>query len=138
MASFWKIDQDCARHNLTKSKDEHSSLSLQIYKNINHPTKDYLFLATSYGVVVCHNAKTGDLIWEKEFSNGFYSSPILVDDKIYIIDKEGITHIFKADKEFVSLGEAPLGEGVVSTPAFMDGRVFIRADKNLYCIGNWF
>ncbi|MFC2103897.1 PQQ-binding-like beta-propeller repeat protein [Bacteroidota bacterium] len=98
-------------------------------------TNKYLFLATSYGVVVCHDAKTGELLWEKEFNNGFYSSPILVENKIYLIDKEGITHIFKADKEFVSLGEPILGEKVVSTPAFTDGRVYIRGDKNLYCIG---
>ncbi len=98
-------------------------------------TDKYLFLATSYGVVVCHDAKTGDLLWEKEFCGGFYSSPILVEDKIYLIDKEGIMHIFKADKEYISLGDPVLGESVVSTPAFMDGRVYIRANKNLYCIG---
>lgn len=98
-------------------------------------TDKYLFLATSYGIMLCYDAKTGDALWEKEFSSGFYSSPILVGDKIYIIDKEGVTHIFKADKEFVSLGENVLGEKVVSTPAFTDGRIFIRADKNLYCIG---
>ncbi|HAF31063.1 MAG TPA: dehydrogenase [Bacteroidales bacterium] len=98
-------------------------------------TDKYLFLATSYGVVVCHDAKTGDLLWEKEFGGGFYSSPILVENKIYLIDKEGITHVFKADKEYISLGDPVLGESVVSTPAFMDGRVYIRTDKNLYCIG---
>ncbi len=98
-------------------------------------TDKYLFLATSYGVVVCHDAKTGTLLWEKEFDNGFYSSPILVEDKIYLLDVTGIMHVFKADKEYVSLGESKLGEKVVSTPAFANGRVYIRADKNLYCIG---
>ncbi|NOQ25614.1 MAG: PQQ-binding-like beta-propeller repeat protein [Bacteroidales bacterium] len=98
-------------------------------------TDKYLFLATSYGVVICHDAKTGAVLWEKEFDNGFYSSPILVEDKIYLIDVQGIMHIFKADKEYVSLGEPKLGEKVVSTPAFANGRVYIRADKNLYCIG---
>jgi len=98
-------------------------------------TDKYLFLITSYGMVLCYDAKTGDTLWEKEFGSGFYSSPILVGDKVYLIDKVGVTHIFKADKEFVSLGENILGESVVSTPAFADGKIFIRADKNLYCIG---
>ncbi len=98
-------------------------------------TDKYLFLATSYGVVVCHDAKTGELLWEQEFQEGFYSSPILVDNKIYLIDKKGVTHIFRPDKEFVSVGKANLGEGVVSTPGFADGRIYIRTDKNLYCIG---
>lgn len=98
-------------------------------------TDKYLFLATSYGVVVCHDAKTGDVLWEKEFANGSYSSPMLVENKIYLLDKQGIMHIFKADKEYISLGEPKLGEKAYSTPAFADGHVYIRADKNLYCIG---
>jgi outer membrane protein assembly factor BamB len=98
-------------------------------------TDKYLFLVTSYGVVVCHDAKTGAVLWQKDFDNGFYSSPILVDNKIYLIDREGITHIFKVSNQYESVGESALGEKVVSTPAFMDGRIYIRADKNLYCIG---
>jgi outer membrane protein assembly factor BamB len=98
-------------------------------------TDKYLFLATSYGVVVCHDATTGEVFWEKEFDNGFYSSPILVEDKIYLLDIQGTMHIFKADKEYVSLGEPKLEEKAYSTPAFAIGRVYIRADKNLYCIG---
>ncbi len=98
-------------------------------------TKDLLFVVTSYGVIVCHNAKTGEKYWEHEFDNGFYASPILVNDKIYLIDREGITHIYKASKEFELLSEPALGEGVVSSPAFADGQIFIRTEDNLYCIG---
>jgi hypothetical protein len=71
----------------------------------------------------------------EEFDEGFYSSPIIIGDLIYAIDLEGITHIFKASKEFVSIGRATLGESVVTIPAVMDGRIFIRGAENLYCIG---
>lgn len=99
-------------------------------------TKDYLIFATSYGLALCYDAKTGTKYWEKEFDNGFYSSPILVDGKVYLIDTRGIMHIFKPEKEFNLVAESKLGEGSVSTPAFADGIIYIRSDKNnLYCIG---
>ena len=98
-------------------------------------TKKYLFLATSYGVVVCYNAKTGEQYWEHEFNNGFYSSPMLVEGKIYLIDMGGIMHIFSASNKYVSIGTAQLGETTMTTPAFADGHIYIRGEKNLYCIG---
>jgi len=98
-------------------------------------TDKYLFVVTSYGLVACYDALSGEVYWEHEFDNGFYASPILVDDKIYLLDRAGSMHIFKADKECVSLATSNLGEKSDSTPAFADGHVYIRAGKNLYCIG---
>lgn len=96
---------------------------------------DLLFVVTSYGAVVCYNAKAGEIIWEQEFDSGFYSSPILVDGKIYLMDREGVMHIFKAEKEYVAVASSALGEKSDASPAFADGRVYIRGEKNLYCIG---
>jgi len=98
-------------------------------------TDKYLFVVTSYGLIACYDALSGELYWEHEFDNGFYASPILVDDKIYLLDRAGSMHIFKADKEFVSIATSNLGEKSDSTPAFADGHIYIRAGKNLYCIG---
>ena len=35
----------------------------------------YLFLVTSYGVIACYDAKTGEEYWEKELDNGRLSCP---------------------------------------------------------------
>jgi len=94
-----------------------------------------LFIVTSYGAVVCYDAKSGEIRWEQEFDNGFYASPILVDEKIYLLDREGVMHIFKADKEYVEIGAPALGEKSDMSPAFADGKIYIRGEKNLYCIG---
>lgn len=98
-------------------------------------TEDLLFMATSYGVFLCYDAKTGEILWEQENDNGFYSSPMLVEGKIYMMDMQGIMHIFKADRELVSLGDCPLGEDGMTTPAFADGKIYIRGNKHLFCIG---
>ena len=94
-----------------------------------------LIIPTSYGTVVCYEASTGTKYWEHDFGVGFYSSPILVDGKIYLMDKKGTMHIFKFDKEFKIIGEPKLGEDCVCTPAFADGNIFIRAGGSLYCVG---
>jgi glucose dehydrogenase len=98
-------------------------------------TEKYLFVVTSYGTVVCCDSKNGTKYWTKDFENGFYSSPIIAEGKIYLMDKQGVMRIFNADKTFISVGEAKLGEKSVCTPAFANGRIYIRGDKNLYCIG---
>ncbi|MFA8437085.1 MAG: PQQ-binding-like beta-propeller repeat protein [Marinifilaceae bacterium] len=98
-------------------------------------TDKYLLVPTSYGLVACFNAKTGDVLWEQEFDVGFYASPILVDGKVYLMNKQGVMNIFKLGDKFESIANVPLGEKSMCTPAFGDGRIYIRADKNLYCIG---
>jgi len=98
-------------------------------------TAKYLFLPTSYGMMVCYDAKNGTKYWEKDFGTPTYASPMVVDGNIYQMDKKGVMHIFKADKTYTSVNESPLGESSVCTPAFVGGNIIIRGDKNLYCIG---
>lgn len=97
--------------------------------------QSYLFLVTSYGSIVCYQAKTGKEYWVKELEHSTYASPMLVDGKVYQLDKTGVMHIFLADSVYQSLGEPALGEGSVCTPAFSGGKIFIRGDKHVYCIG---
>ncbi len=98
-------------------------------------TDKYLFIATSYGMVACYDAVTGQKYWEKDFGKSIYSSPMIVENKVYVQDITGIMHIFSAGKEFKLIGESKLGEYSASTPAFTNGRIYIRGEENLYCIG---
>lgn len=94
-----------------------------------------LYVATSYGVLVCYDTKTGEKQWEKEFNDGFYSSPMIADGKLYIIDTGGVTHILKADRTGTVIGEPILGEGGFALPVFADGVIYLRGNRHLYCIG---
>jgi outer membrane protein assembly factor BamB len=98
-------------------------------------TGKFLFLPITYGTVVCYDARTGTKHWVHEFDNPIYASPILAEGKVYLMDKKGIMHIIKTDEKFTLVGEPQLGEGSVCTPAFADGKIIIRGDKNLYCVG---
>jgi outer membrane protein assembly factor BamB len=104
---------------------------------VSSPVADegMIFIATSYGVIACFDTANGELLWEHETDNGFYASPMIAGNKVYFLDTEGIMYIFSKEKTKNLLAESALGEGSVSTPAFTDGRIYLRSRDNLYCIG---
>jgi len=94
-----------------------------------------VFVATSYGVFACFDAKTGTKQWSQEYGDAFYSSPVYADGKVYITDMSGKTHIVKATKEYQLIGTPELGEKAVCSPVFANGRVYLRGMNQLYCLG---
>ena len=98
-------------------------------------TDEYLIVATSYGGVACFHSKTGDELWLHDFDEGFYASPVLAGELVYLMDMNGLTHIVKADREFQLVGSCALGEPAMATPAVVDRRIYIRGTEHLFCIG---
>jgi outer membrane protein assembly factor BamB len=97
-------------------------------------TDEYLFLSTGNGDVACYNSEKGDTLWTHYFENQFYSSPIVADELVYLLDRTGVMHIVEAGPDFKQISEAALGETADCTPAFSDKKIYIRGSKNLYCI----
>jgi len=95
----------------------------------------YLVVPTGFGVVSCLEAKTGRVLWERDFDRGFWSSPIAVDDRVYLIDRSGAMQVFKLGEKFELLGVSGIGEGAYATPAFVGDRIYIRGLTHLFCIG---
>ncbi|MFV0267120.1 MAG: PQQ-binding-like beta-propeller repeat protein [Draconibacterium sp.] len=94
-----------------------------------------LFVATSYGVLVCYDTKTGEQYWEDDLGTTLYSSPVTADGKLFMMDNDGVMHVYEFGKELKKISDNELGEHSGPTPAFADGRIYIRGDKNLYSIG---
>ena len=97
-------------------------------------TSSCVFLATTYGMLVCRDAKTGEEAKIHELNESFYSSPMIVEGKLYIFDIEGNLYIFTADKECKLLSTVKTGEKTFATPAFTDGRMVVRSDNSIYCV----
>ncbi len=104
--------------------------------DISSPVGDgsYFYIATSYGEFVCVHAETGEEAWTTDFDEGFYASPILVGDLIYALDIVGTMQIFSAGGEFKAVSSPKIPEEAFATPAFADGRIYIRGYEHLYCI----
>ena len=97
-------------------------------------TASNVYLATSYGVVASFDTKTGALKKEHETNAEFYSSPMIVEGKIYLFANDGKAHVFSADDEFKLLDSFETGEKTFATPAFTDGRMVVRTEKSIYCV----
>jgi len=97
-------------------------------------TRDILVIATGFGLVVAHDPQTGDILKEHELIHGFYSSPMIADGKVYLINRSGRVHVFTADREFRLLEAFDTGENTDATPAFTDGKIIIRGERYLYSV----
>jgi outer membrane protein assembly factor BamB len=97
-------------------------------------TEDFLFISTGNGDVACYNGEKGDTLWTHYFQDQFYASPIVADDMLYLLDRSGVMHIVDANSAFKLVAESALGETADCTPAFSDKKIYIRGNKNLYCI----
>ena len=99
------------------------------------------FAHENLGMVLCVNAKTGELVFEErlEPSPGqIYASPVLADGKIYFTGRSGRTIVVAAKPKFERLADNTLeaNRGMFnSTPAMTGNRLLLRSNKALYCLG---
>jgi outer membrane protein assembly factor BamB len=99
---------------------------------------DYLYLTTDRGILTAIDAKTGEVKYEGgriPIPATFTASPVAFEGKILMTSEDGDTFIVKAGPKHEILGTNSVGEPVYASPAIADGRIFIRGEKNLYCIG---
>jgi outer membrane protein assembly factor BamB len=99
---------------------------------------NYLYLMTDRGILTCIDAATGEVKYDGgriPIPATFTASPVAFDGKILLTSEDGDTFIIKAGPTHEILGTNSLGEPVYASPAIADGKIFIRGEKNLYCIG---
>lgn len=68
-----------------------------------------------------------------------YSSPVLADGKIYFTSRGGDVYVLEAGSEFNQLSANRVtndAEDFSATPAIVDGEIFIRSSKALYCVSH--
>ncbi|MFH1884474.1 MAG: PQQ-binding-like beta-propeller repeat protein [Planctomycetota bacterium] len=109
---------------------------------------ELIFLLTTEGFLTCYKVADGKRLWEQDLRENFFASPSLVlapaspdasrgsgGDKLYLLTEEGVMFIVQAGPEYKELTRCELGEDCRASPAFADGRIYIRGLENLYCIG---
>ncbi len=68
---------------------------------------------------------------------GDYSSPVVANGKLYYVKRNGEMFVFDAGTELKQLAVNRVtsdSEEFSATPAICDGQIFVRSNKNLYCI----
>jgi outer membrane protein assembly factor BamB len=98
------------------------------------------------GLAVCWKSDTGQELWKERLGGDFFSSPVMVGDRIYASNVRGKTFVFEASPtRFKILAENQLGDEAYATPAICGSRIYLRVAKHgqdreefLYCIGSKF
>jgi len=99
-----------------------------------------LYSATESGSYTAYDVANGEILWTHRLGGGRPdSSPIYVDGKIYITTSEGITTVLRphanprTPPEVVAVND--IGATVQATLAIAGSQIFLRTDKELWCIG---
>jgi len=95
-----------------------------------------IYMLGTEGFLTCQKTSDGTKVWEHDLEEFCLASPSLVGDKIYVLTEKGLMFIIQAANEYKELAKCELGEECHATPAFLDGRIYIRGVEHLYCIGS--
>lgn len=97
----------------------------------------YAYVVTgSPSVAQCVECQTGKVRWSNRLDTGeSWGSLIYAAGRFYITSRRGATSVFRAGPDtFELLAQNDLGEPSNATPAVSDGQLFLRTDRNVYCI----
>jgi outer membrane protein assembly factor BamB len=99
--------------------------------------QERLYTFQNGGIVFVRNAKTGELIFSGRTGapGYYYSSPVAADNKIYIASEEGVVVVLAAGDQLNVLARNKLDGAILSTPAIVDGRIYLRTENRMYAFG---
>ena len=91
-------------------------------------------------IVTAFEAATGKTAWQDRLGiaqrEGFSASPVALDGKVFFTNDEGETFVLRAGSKFELLHVNNIGERTLASPALVDGRWYVRTERNLIAIGN--
>lgn len=93
------------------------------------------------GIAYCVNVRSGKLVYQERFvpvSGDIYASPVVADGRIYYVSRDRGAFVVPAGAEFKMLAHNVIESDdsmFNGSPAVSRGKLFLRSDKFLYCIG---
>jgi outer membrane protein assembly factor BamB len=97
-------------------------------------TDGLLFSVKETGIATCFDAATGNLIWEHKMGAFFSASPVLAAGRVYFLAEDGTTIVLAPSREYKELARNKLEATCQASPAFSDGKIFIRTGGKLFCV----
>jgi outer membrane protein assembly factor BamB len=97
-----------------------------------------LYMVNDNGIVTMLNPDTGALIKQGRLTGAagpVFASPIAADGHIFFVTEAGAVVVVEPDGNLTVKVVNDLGEDSYATPAFADGRIYVRTTKALYAFG---
>lgn len=135
-------------HTMAVVADGSGKIAWQNTARVYVPTmiaKDgHLYAVMDAGVAVCWKSDTGEEMWKERLGGDFFTSPVMVGDRMYASNVGGKTFVFEATpKSFKLLSQNQLGDEAYASPTICGSRIYLRVAKRgesrqefLYCVGN--
>jgi outer membrane protein assembly factor BamB len=93
-----------------------------------------LFVADLSGVAHCVDAKTGEAFWTYDMFAGTWSSPLIVQDRVYFTDEEGEVVVFRVSKEQEKLAEFNMDSAIYTSPIVANETLFIANRNRIFAV----
>ena len=100
--------------------------------------KDHLYwVSDRRNIAYCLKLDSGEIVFQQRFSSQPYASAVVGDDKLYIVTRRGGTYVLAAKPSYEELSHNKFsGRGTFnSSPVISDGKLLLRSNNVLYCIG---
>jgi outer membrane protein assembly factor BamB len=98
-----------------------------------------VYLVRDGGEVECVDPANGKTVWKDAFPKhrtNFYSSPVIAGGRFYAPREDGVVFVASvADDSFRVLSQTDLQEPVIGSPIPVDGRIYLRGERHLFCFG---
>jgi hypothetical protein len=97
--------------------------------------REHLFIVKEGGIVSSVDVATGKTMKQGRVRGGgnYYASPVAGDGKLYLVNEAGVLSVVRAAGAWELLSSHDFAERTMATPAIVDGRIYIRTEKHLYC-----
>lgn len=99
---------------------------------------DRILSVNERGLVGCLSAKTGEQLFQQRLGNagGVYASPVVIDDKAYIVTRQNGTFVLDLKGKGEVLAENTFKDDTDfnASPAVTDGKLLLRSNRALYCV----
>ncbi len=120
-----------------------SNLRWRYHKNIPQlpspiAVEGHLYMISDAGIVTNFEAGTGRVHTRarlKGASGSVYASPIVVGNNILFLTTKGTLATVPIDNKVEVQNTIKFDEPCFATPAVVDGRLFVRTDESLFCLG---
>ena len=84
------------------------------------------------GVLVCGDATTGEALWQTRLKGPFWSSPVLADGRLYVVNHAGLVQVVLLESKGKVVETSQIDKDVLASPAVADGAIYFRSNGNLW------